>query len=177
MKLSLLLMRQSWKHSDEPVTPLHQKRLESLMTVSPLTFPLSRFVLVVVAMVTLPLVAVAMVTWLDWRPVSEEDKRCNGFWVDQVSKTVTAHVRLVWIIIIIIIINCIGSGEQEIKLHCLDVQLSYNNEFLGCKRLPVFSTRTNNYIISLSQVWGLWMYMYSWMCSYLWTYDYLFIGV
>lgn len=62
MKLSLLLMRQSWKHSDEPVTPLHQKRLESLMTVSPLTFPLSRFVLVVVAMVTLPLVAVAMVT-------------------------------------------------------------------------------------------------------------------
>ena len=41
MKLSLLLMRQSWKHSDEPVTPLHQKRLESLMTVSPLAFPLS----------------------------------------------------------------------------------------------------------------------------------------
>ena len=67
MKLSLLLMRQSWKHSDEPVTPLHQKRLESLMTVSPLAFPLSLSLSLALclwwfAMVTLPLVAVAMVT-------------------------------------------------------------------------------------------------------------------
>ena len=76
------------------------------------------------------------------------------------------------------IINCyVGSGEQEIKLHILDVQLSYYNEYLGCKRLPIFTPRTNNYIISLSQVnffidvmckmFLCDKYTYMYMCNYL----------
>ena len=47
---------------------------------------------------------------------------------------------------------CSVEGDQEMKLHCLDVEVPYCNEYLGCQQLPVFSPRTDSYFISLTQV-------------------------
>ncbi len=45
-----------------------------------------------------------------------------------------------------------ADGEQELKLHILDIEVPYYNEYLGCQQLPVFSPRTDAYFISLTQV-------------------------
>ena len=45
--------------------------------------------------------------------------------------------------------------EKEIKtvvMHCLDQEVEYGYEYLGCSSIPVFDARGNNYIIALTQV-------------------------
>ena len=46
----------------------------------------------------------------------------------------------------------LADGEQELKLHILDIEVPYYNEYLGCQQLPVFSPKTDAYFISLTQV-------------------------
>lgn len=45
--------------------------------------------------------------------------------------------------------------EEEIKtvvLHCLDQEVEYGYEYLGCSSIPLFDARANNYIIAFTQV-------------------------
>ena len=48
-----------------------------------------------------------------------------------------------------------GSHSHQLVLQCLDQELVYGCEFLGCQPLPVCTSRTDNYIIALTQVGGL----------------------
>lgn len=41
---------------------------------------------------------------------------------------------------------------NTVVLQCLDQQIEYGFEYLGCTSLPVFTTRANNYIIAFTQV-------------------------
>ena len=43
-------------------------------------------------------------------------------------------------------------GELRVQLHCLQTRLDYGFEYLGCRQLPVFTPRMNNYMIALTQV-------------------------
>ena len=51
-----------------------------------------------------------------------------------------------------------SSKEEEIRpentvvLQCLDNQIEYGFEYLGCASIPVFTSRANNYIIAFTQV-------------------------
>lgn len=42
--------------------------------------------------------------------------------------------------------------EGEVVLCCLDQHLSYGYEYTGCTALPVFTPRSENYLIGLTQV-------------------------
>ena len=41
---------------------------------------------------------------------------------------------------------------STVVLQCLDQQVEYGFEYLGCTSLPVFTPRANNYIIAFTQV-------------------------
>ena len=41
---------------------------------------------------------------------------------------------------------------ETVVLRCLDQQLCYGYEYTGCSALPVFTPRTDNYVIALTQV-------------------------
>ena len=49
-----------------------------------------------------------------------------------------------------------GEKEEEngntVVLQCLDQQIEYGFEYLGCASIPVFTQRANNYIIAFTQV-------------------------
>lgn len=45
--------------------------------------------------------------------------------------------------------------EEEVKtvvLRCLDQEVEYGYEYLGCSSVPMFDARANNYIIAFTQV-------------------------
>ena len=59
--------------------------------------------------------------------------------------------------------NLNSSSEQELYsedstrsstviLRCLDQEIEYGFEYLGCASMPVVTSRANNYIISFTQV-------------------------
>ena len=45
-----------------------------------------------------------------------------------------------------------GDHTHQLVLQCLEQELVYGCEFLGCQPPPVFTPRTDNYIIALTQV-------------------------
>lgn len=45
-----------------------------------------------------------------------------------------------------------SAQRGTVVLRCLDQQMEYGFEYLGCASVPVFTTRANNYIIAFTQV-------------------------
>ena len=42
--------------------------------------------------------------------------------------------------------------KVQVELRCLHMRMEYGFEYMGCRPLPVFTPRMNNYIISVLQV-------------------------
>ena len=45
------------------------------------------------------------------------------------------------------------SPHPQIELRCLHMRMGYGFEYAGCRALPAFTSRMNNYMISLMQVY------------------------
>lgn len=45
-----------------------------------------------------------------------------------------------------------NTQEDTVVLRCLDQQVEYGFEYMGCASLPVFTPRANNYVIAFTQV-------------------------
>lgn len=45
-----------------------------------------------------------------------------------------------------------GEEENSVVLECLDQRLMYEFEYLGCNSPPVFTPRSDNFIIAFTQV-------------------------
>jgi hypothetical protein len=48
--------------------------------------------------------------------------------------------------------SVVAQDISTVVLQCLDQQVEYGFEYLGCASLPVFTPRANNYIIAFTQV-------------------------
>ena len=46
----------------------------------------------------------------------------------------------------------VASETRDVVMRCLDQELAYGYEYIGCDPLPVFTPHTDNYITALTQV-------------------------
>lgn len=140
-KLAMLVVRSMWRGSEEPVTSQQRASLEALAMVC--NYPLSHALLNYSFQLSL---------WL--RDVLDDlchrkMRDINDFeWQRYLRPSFSALLET----------DKEEDTENEsnesttVVLKCLDQQIEYGFEYLGCVSIPVFTPRANNYMIAFTQV-------------------------